>query len=167
MFLELALHKKNSYFSGNGRAFSKRPEESTKYCVSIGYRYNTVYYSARWATPCDGEVECFDGRDEQGCESPVWLLPAVLLVAIFLLLCSQFCFFYKYIRKELTRNTNEKCQQPLKLISCKQQKHIYIAMLLDQQDQEGIESLLNKEIENHRNDGKALCCFKVEFASHS
>ena len=105
-----------------------------------------------WATPCDGEVECFDGRDEQGCESPIWLLPAVLLVAIFLLLCSQFCFFYKYISKELTRNTNEKCQQPLKLIICRQQKHIYIAMLLDQQNQEGIETLMNKEIENHRND---------------
>ena len=89
--------------------------------------------STRWATPCDGIVECIDERDEHGCESPMWLLPAILLVAIFFLVCSQFCFFYKYIRKEvkeLARNTNLKCQQSLLSISCKHQKHTYIAMLL-------------------------------------
>ena len=120
----------------------------------------------QFATPCDGKVECIDGRDEQGCESPIWLLPAVLLGAIFFLLCSQFCYFYKYVRegvKEITRNANSKCQQPFQSISCKQQKHMYIAMLLDQEDQEGIETIMDKEIKTHSNEGKALCCFKVKF----
>ena len=31
-----------------------------------------------WATPCDGIEECFDGHDENGCETPSWLLPAIL-----------------------------------------------------------------------------------------
>ena len=123
--------------------------------------------SIRWATPCDGIVECLNGRDEKGCESPIWLLPAVLLVAIFFLLCSHFCCFYKYTRKDvekISRKTNWKCQQTLKYISCKSQKHIYIAKLLDQEDQEGIEMLINKEVDTHGNEGKALCCFKVKFA---
>ena len=122
----------------------------------------------RWATPCDGKVECIDGRDEQGCESPIWLLPAFLLGAIFCLLCSQFCFFYKYIRKEvieIKRKTDSTSQQPLHSISCKAQKQIYIAMLLIQEDQESIETLMDKEIETHGNEEKALCCFKVKVSS--
>lgn len=123
----------------------------------------------QWATPCDGKVECFDERDEKSCESPIWLVPAILLVAMLFLLCSQFVFLFRYILKEIkemTRNTNSKCQQPLQSIHCKSQKHIYIAMLLDQEDQEGIETLMNNEIETHRNEGKVLCCFKVKVASN-
>ena len=119
----------------------------------------------RWATPCDGNVECLDGRDENSCESPVWLLPVILFVAIIFLLCSQFAFFYKYIRKEvkeITENTKSKCQQPLQSIHYKQQKHIYIAMLLDQEEVETIKTLLDKEIKTHGNEGKVLCCFKVK-----
>ena len=122
----------------------------------------------RWATPCDGKVECFNGRDEQSCEAPIWLLPAILLVAIFFLLCSQFCFFYKFVRREvedIIRNTNIKCQQPLQSIYCKQQKHVYIAMLLNQENQEGIKTLMDKEIESHKNEGKLLCSFKVKVVS--
>ena len=69
----------------------------------------------RFATPCDGKVECIDGRDEQDCESPIWLLPAVLVGAIFFLLCSQFCYFYKYVMKgvkEIIKNASSTCQQP-------------------------------------------------------
>ena len=123
----------------------------------------------RWATPCDGKVECIDGRDEQGCESPIWLLLAVLLVTIFALLCSLFGFFYIYIRRkveEISRNTNSTSQQPLQSISCKQQKHIYIAMLLDQEDTEGLKILMEKEIESHGSEGKGLCCYKVKVATN-
>ena len=68
--------------------------------------------------------------------------------------------------KEITRNTNSICQQPLQPIYRKSQKHIYIAMLLHQEDQEGIKTLMDKEIETHTDEGKALCCFKVKVASH-
>ena len=133
-------------------------------CVSI---ISNGIKSVRWATPCDGKEECFDGKDEKGCDSPIWLLPVILLVAIFFLLCSQFLFSYKYIRKEveeIRKNTNLKCQEPLQSISCRLQKHIYIAKLLDQEDQKGLETLMVKEIETHQSEGKALCCFKVKVA---
>ena len=51
-------------------------------------------------------------------------------------------------------------------MSCKTQKQIYFAMLLDQDDQEGIKTLVDKEIESHGNEGRALCCFKVKVFSH-
>ena len=91
-------------------------------------------------------------------------MPVILLGAIVFLLCSQFGFLYKCVRTEvdkITRKTSSKCQQPLQSIDWKPQKHIYIAMLLDQEDQEGIKKLMSKEIEMHRNEGKAICCFKV------
>ena len=133
-------------------------------CVSTEIPIGAV----RFATPCDNKVECIYGRDEQDCETPTWVLPAVLLVAIFFLLCSPFCFVYMYIRREvqeISRNTKLKSQQPLQSISCKQQKRIFIAMLLDQYDKEAIEALMEKEIETHGYEGKAICCFKVNVAS--
>ena len=50
-------------------------------------------------------------------------------------------------------------------IYCKQQKHVYIAMLLNQENQEGIKTLMDKEIESHKNEGKLLCSFKVKVVS--
>ena len=84
------------------------------------------------------------------------------LVAISFLLSSQFYFLYKYIKKEITRSAKLLEKQPLQSISCKQQKSMYIAMLLYQGDQEGIETLMEKQIETHGNEGKALCCLKVK-----
>ena len=159
----------DNLFSEKMEDLPKRPEEETLLCVSIETYLNTGnFYAVRSAVPCDGKVECKDGIDEIACKSPFWLLPVILLVAIFLLCCSQFAFFYKYIREEIDKisgSLHSKCQLPLQNVQCKSQKHIYIAMLLEEGAVEDIKIMMKNEIEAHTNEGKALCCFKVTIIS--
>ena len=77
----------------------KRPEEATILCAQ-----NTTdtygMLKSIWATPCDGNNECLYASDESNCNSPVWLLPIILLAIGLLLFGTLFCYLNKEISKD-------------------------------------------------------------------
>ena len=58
-------------------------------------------------------------------------------------------------------------QKSISISSAEPNYFVHFAMRypVAQEDQEGVATLMDKEIETHRSEGKALCCFKVKVAS--
>ena len=143
-----------------------RPEEATMLCVSSEVDKSTSRpFAIRWATPCNGKYECINGEDEKGCESPLWLLPVLLLIIIILICCGQFAFFHRNLRKEIWHMFNKKnlkSKQSMKKAHSKSEKLIHIAILLEQGKVDDIKNIMTEDIYAHGNKAKVLCCFKVK-----
>ena len=106
-----------------------------------------------WATPCDGNRECIDGSDEEGCDTPVWMLPLILFGIGVLLVINFFLYSFKHIY-EAVRNIsyNEEMTNI---------KQLHIAILIEKKDVKMIEKLFINEVRIQGNEGEAICFFKV------
>ena len=106
-----------------------------------------------WATPCDGNRECIDGSDEEGCDTPVWMLPLILFGIGVLLVINFFLYSFKRIY-ETVRNIsyNEEMTN---------MKQLHTAILTEKKDIKMIEKLFINEVRIQGNEGEAICFFKV------
>ena len=106
-----------------------------------------------WATPCDDYRECIDGSDEEGCDTPIWMLPLILFGVGVLLVINFFLYSFKSIY-EAVRNIsyNEEMTNI---------KQLHIAILTEKKDIKMIEQLFINEVKMQGNEGEAICYFKV------
>ena len=109
-----------------------------------------------WATPCDDNRECIDGSDEEGCDTPIWMLTLILFGVGVLLVINFFLYSFKSIY-EAVRNINYNEEVP-----DENSKRTYnIAILTEKKDTKMIKQLFINEINMQGNIGEAICTFKV------
>ena len=109
-----------------------------------------------WATPCDGSKECIDGHDEDGCDTPSWVLPIVLFGTGFLLwstllLCSIKSF----------NNLSYEVAQVVTTDTSRHERHLIIAILTELEDFDEIRKIFCREVKLQGNQMEAICFFKV------
>ena len=110
-----------------------------------------------WATPCDGNGECIDGSDEEGCKTPIWILAMILFGVGFLLVVTLFLYSFKSIY-EAVRNIS--CIEEIPNNSSKNEQ-LHIAILTEKNEIKMIEQLFRNEVKIQGNEGEAICTFKV------
>ena len=110
-----------------------------------------------WATPCDGNIECIDGSDEEGCETPIWILALILFGVGFLLVITLFLYSFNKIY-EAVRNISYDEEMPIDSSTSMQ---LQIGILTEKKDIKMIQQLFVNEVKIQDNEGEALCSFKV------
>ena len=110
-----------------------------------------------WATPCDGNIECIDGSDEEGCETPIWILALILFGVGFLLVITLFLYSFNKIY-EAVRNISYDEEIPIDSSTSKQ---LQIGILTEKKDIKMIQQLFINEVKIQGNEGEALCSLKV------
>ena len=112
-----------------------------------------------WATPCDGNRECIDGSDEEGCKTPIWILALTLFGVGFLLVVTLFLYSFKCIY-EAVRDISYDEEIPN---DSSKNKQLHIAILTEKNEIKMIEQLFRNEVKIQGNEGEAICTFKVSF----
>ena len=84
-----------------------------------------------WATPCDGKNECLYDEDEINCNSPVWLLPIILLFIGFLLFGTLYCYLSKKLVKDIEDIRHFK---PLDIQVRRLKKKFQLAVLIEKEE---------------------------------
>ena len=110
-----------------------------------------------WATPCDGNIECIDGSDEEGCETPIWILALILFGVGFLLVATLFLYSFNNIYKAL-RSISYDEEMPN---DSSKSKQLQIGILTEKNDIKMIQQLFINEVKIQGNEGEAICSFKV------
>ena len=117
---------------------------------------NEIGYFLTWATPCDGNIECIDGSDEEGCKTSIWVLPLILFGIGFLLIVTLFLYSFENIY-EAVRNIINHEEMPNSSIY----KQLQIGILTEKNDIKMIEQIFINEVKIQGNEGEAICSFKV------
>ena len=112
-----------------------------------------------WATPCDGNRECIDGSDEEGCKTPIWILALTLFGVGFLLVVTLFLYSFKSIN-EAVRDISY--DEEITNDSSKS-KQLHIAILTEKKEIKMIGQLFRNKVKIQGNEGEAICTFKVFF----
>ena len=116
-----------------------------------------------WATPCDGNNECLYNEDEINCNSPVWLLPIILLAMGLLLFGTLFCYLNKETVKDLEKISHFKPleNQVAMNVVCRLKKKFQLAVLIEKEECALIKIIVKEEINCHGSEESAMCCLKV------
>ena len=116
------------------------------------------YWTHVWAVPCDTRKECATGFDEENCQINDWVLRIVLASALALLCVSLFIYLVKFLN-----NAAKTIQEGIPQLENKHtsSKSIDIALLVEENNFDGIREFYNKEKEIHGNEPGAICCLKV------
>ena len=114
-----------------------------------------------WATPCDGNRECIDGSDEEGCKTPIWILALILFGVGFLLVVTLFLYSFKGIN-EAVRDFSYDEEIPN---DSSKNKQLHIAILTEKNEIKMIEQLFRNEVMMKGNEGEVVCYFKVFFVA--
>ena len=109
-----------------------------------------------WATPCDGNRECIDDSDEEGCKTPIWILAIILCGVGFLLIVTLFLYSFKSIYQAVRIINNEEMPND----SFKNEQ-LNFAILTERNEMKMIEQLYRNEVKIQGNEGEAICTFKV------
>ena len=112
-----------------------------------------------WATPCDGIEECIYRHDENGCETPSWLLPVILFGIGFFLWCTLLFYSMKSVNNvikdiapidEIDEIETSRFERPL-----------YIAILTEIEDIDELKKVFQREVKIQGDEQEAICFFKV------
>ena len=110
-----------------------------------------------WATPCDGNRECKNVNDEEGCTTPSWLLPVVLFGTGFVLMITLFLHLTKS-----TSNLMEEIGQTADADNAfRFDRPFYIAILTEMNEVDEIKKVFNREMNIRGSEKEAICYFKV------
>jgi hypothetical protein len=110
-----------------------------------------------WATLCDGNHECIDNSDEEGCKTSIWVLPLILFGIGFLLVVTLFLYSFEniyYAVKNISYNGEISADSFTS-------RHLQIGILTEENDIKMIEQLFINEVKMQGNEGEAICSFKV------
>ena len=116
-----------------------------------------------WATPCDGNRECIDDSDEEGCKTPIWILAIILCGVGFLLIVTLFLYSFKSIY-EVVRNISYNEEMSNDSLKTKQ---LQIAILTEKNEIKMIEQLFRNEVKIQGNEGETICSFKVFYLHYT
>ena len=105
-----------------------------------------------WATRCDGDVECYDGLDEHGCDTSLTILIMISLVTIILLL-ALFLFGHISISDFAKVDYFVKCEA--------QNEQMNISILIEMKNADEINAVYENESEKLGSKENAMCYFKV------
>ena len=108
-----------------------------------------------WAVPCNNKVECENGFDEENCDIPKWILPAILASVFVMILTTKLLYLYKYVNHKI-RSFSIPIQQ-----SNPHNHHWFVATLLNDGRYEEVKEFYIKEIQFHASEPNAICCLKV------
>ena len=115
-----------------------------------------------WATPCNGNKECADGSDEEGCGSSLLITINIVICAGIVLCCTMFLYLHKEVNKTiLTISKDEYLANKDSGDYTKAEQIITIAILITKMEVDEIKSILKREELVHGNEGKAICYLKV------
>ena len=130
----------------------KRPEEATVICYTNGSGW-TQYI--RFAIPCDGNEECFDGQDEKWCKFSKLVLPCLLFGTGFILLFSLFWYLKKHVNERI-QIIMKKPEYPTSSGSL---RLIQIAILTEIENRTEAVKIFIHDANTHK--GCTICYFKV------
>ena len=116
-----------------------------------------------WATPCNGNKECADGSDEEGCGSSLVITINILICAGIMLCFTMFLYLHKEVNKTILTISKDEYTIANKdsVDSTKAEQIITIAILITKMEVDEIKSILKREELVHGNEGKAICYLKV------
>ena len=144
------------------------PEEATIKCLAE----NDNYFYSIMAIPCNGKIECYDGRDEVNCKTnQSFVLPLVTFFVILAIVC-LYIFVYGNIsdfrgRIESDGAHSKKFDYERFLdLHENQQLDLYVSEVFKLEDWTAFEifvwDLFDFELQYHqRNKSEAVCCIKV------
>ena len=136
----------------------KRREDATIEC-----RAPPKYKTIEAIVTCNNIKECYDGKDENGCEFPFWTVPSILLGTGIVLCLTFAAYLYKYSRQDWNfimqdRRWRLATQQST---SKELEKAYTIALLAHSEDLAGILNIFTAEVETHGSEAIAICYLKV------
>ena len=113
-----------------------------------------------WATPCNGNTECADGSDEEGCGSPLLITIIIVISAGVVLLCTMFLYLAREANKTILTISKDEYIANSDSVE-KAEKNFTIAILISKMEVHEIKNVLRREKTVHGNEGKAICYLKV------
>ena len=119
----------------------------------------SLNYGTTLAVPCNSVPECGDGSDETGCEFPPWLIPSLLSGAGAVICITLFVYLNKSIKSTWKKKMHFQFQNSH--LSIETEKLYKTAVLIESGNVEQIHNMYCKEVENHGDEGGALCHLKV------
>ena len=137
----------------------KRPEEATVDCYKKLDGYYPQFWGHVWGVPCNSNVECENGFDEENCVQPDWILPAILASVFTMTFITKLLYLYKNTNHAI-QNFYIPIQQPNPL-----NRHWLVATLLNDGRFDEVKEFYAKESEFHASEPNTFCCLKICFLS--